>query len=457
MSQFHTRILPLQKTDESTRPNDFGLEFKDAVLPTFHDPCESLDIAFTSNVTRESMNAAAQEIQSGGLVAFPTETVYGLGACALRSDAAERIYSAKNRPADNPLIVHISDRRMMSQILPKDYQVNKACDALMKAFWPGPLTLLFPVGRSDTNEPLVPSTVTCGQPTVGLRMPSHPVARALIGISGVPIAAPSANASGKPSPTTAQHVMDDLGERQVLRYILDGGKCNIGLESTVVDATTAPEEVRVLRPGGVSVEQLSYELSQAGLQNLRVRVHGKDLVTTAAQEAAPTTPGMKYRHYSPEARVILIHISDDNACPSLQSIMQDVIAQTGKSRPTRVGVLSALDSPLVKLLGLSDLTAWALHASNEDRLSPVYSADHTQVCFYSLGRQATPEVAAQRLFDGLRTLDTCVSWNGESHICDVIFTDSLPEHGVGLAIMNRLKKAASKTVFIRNEMTINKH
>lgn len=452
MSNYNTKLLQLESAIHTTKPSDFGLMFSDAESnssSSFQDPCEILQVSFTSDVTQQSLEKAAAHIRAGELVAFPTETVYGLGACALRTDAAERIYRAKNRPADNPLIVHISDRRMLSQLVPKDFHMNKACDTLIKAFWPGPLTLLFPVGRNEQDEPYVPTTVTCDQPTVGIRMPSHPVARALIAMAGVPIAAPSANASGRPSPTTAEHVLDDLGQRQVLSCILDGGKCDIGLESTVVDATTVPNEVRILRPGGISVEQLTRELNRAGLSDIVIRVYGKDLPGNLSENVKPTTPGMKYRHYSPEARVILIQLRENHVCTSMNDVLHDALSSCVEDHVPHVGVMCALDSPLVQLLKVPDLVQWTKQATMDDYLSPVYRTEHFQLCFYSLGYQDAPDIAARRLFDGLRTLDACVPWHDETRTCDVIISESLPEHGVGLAIMNRLKKAASRSICVR--------
>ncbi|WFD19404.1 L-threonylcarbamoyladenylate synthase [Malassezia caprae] len=444
MSQIHTRILPVPHVSSSLLPADFGLHFSDASQreSDVQEPLEKLQVSFLSEQSKHSLQTAAEHLRSGELVAFPTETVYGLGACALRSDASERIYAAKNRPADNPLIVHISDTHMLHQLLPSPFQINEACWALMRAFWPGPLTLLFPVGRASDGSPVVPSTVTCGQPTVGVRMPSHPVARSLIALAGVPIAAPSANASGRPSPTAAAHVMNDLGPRHVLSYIVDGGECHVGVESTVVDATTVPGEVRVLRPGGITVEQLTEVLRP--FPSLSLRVYGKDLARNAAQEAAPTTPGMKYRHYSPDARVLLVS-DGTQADPTLSHVIQSAASSLECERDVRVGLMFALDSPLLLSLDVPAIHHWAQsHPLN--RLSPVLQMPGLQLCLYSLGQRSEPETAAQRLFDGLRTLDSCVPWSGQEGACDLIVAEEVDETGVGLAIMNRLRKAASSTV-----------
>ena len=193
----------------------------------------------------EALNLAAKLIRDGQLVAFPTETVYGLGANALDPEAVARIFAAKNRPGDNPLIAHISD---VSQLLPLiDCEPGPVAQRMMDAFWPGPLTMIFPRAK------LVPANLSAGLATVSVRLPSHPVARALISAAGVPIAAPSANRSGRPSPTTAAHVFEDMNG--VIPLILDGGECAVGLESTVVDMTC--DVPRILRPGGITAEMIA--------------------------------------------------------------------------------------------------------------------------------------------------------------------------------------------------------
>jgi len=224
-----------------------------------------------------------QLIHEGQVVAFPTETVYGLGANALDASAVKKIFLTKKRPADNPLIVHVSSEEMLAPLVS---EIPDGARVLMKEFWPGPLTILFPT--SDR----VPPEVTCGQPTVAIRMPVHPIARKLIELSNVPIAAPSANLSGRPSPTSADHVYQDLKDR--CACIIDGGECDVGLESTVVDL----KRKKILRPGGVTLEQL-----QKFVPGIEVYSQEKD---TEGLVSAPPTPGLKYRHYSPQAQVFLI-------------------------------------------------------------------------------------------------------------------------------------------------------
>ncbi|WFD41787.1 L-threonylcarbamoyladenylate synthase [Malassezia psittaci] len=430
-------------------------------------PDGALKVEIGSATTKNSLEVAASHLAAGELVALPTETVYGLGACALTSEAVVKIFQAKGRPMDNPLIVHISDRKMLSSILPADFEPSRACSVLMNKFWPGPLTLLFPVGAKD-GQPSIPTSVTCGQSTVGVRMPCHPIARAIISMANMPIAAPSANASGKPSPTTAQHVYHDMSQRGVLRYIVDGGECSVGLESTVIDTVTAPNEVRILRPGGISVEAIADALKSERLlaesmpakdDAVHLRVYGKTMERSATAEQNPTTPGMKYRHYSPEARVFLARYSSQ--ADTLSRFLdrkfhppadprhdeQSVTIPAQNSERFRIGIMCTIDSPLftcVTSMLAASLKSWL---ESGDRISPVMFCKAYQICIYSLGSRRTPETAAHRLFDGLRTLDSEVQWK-EGKACDLILVEEIPETGIGLAVMNRLEKAATETVEI---------
>ncbi len=234
-----------------------------------------------------AVQRAVATLQAGDVVAIPTETVYGLAANALSASAVGRIYAAKNRPSDNPLIIHISSLDMLAGLYPAGWELPPIYEQLARELWPGPLTILVP------RSPLVPDAVTCGLPTMAVRMPAHPVALALIAACGFPLAAPSANSSGRPSPTLASHVLDDLGGR--IPLVLDGGPCTCGVESTVLDGLRSPPAI--LRPGGVTREQL---VRYPGLE--AVQTYRRDFVDEQL-EAAPTTPGMKYRHYSPNAQV----------------------------------------------------------------------------------------------------------------------------------------------------------
>lgn len=512
----------------STQPNDEELGYPDRAFHTELLPCEiSSSLTFTeagpsrynpdsepftrakphisSPITQASLETAAAHLRSGQLVSFPSETVYGLGANALSQSAASKIYAAKKRPADNPLIVHISDLTMLDSLLPPTYQMSEAYQALLKAFWPGALTLLFPV---DAEKPAVPNVVTCGHPSVAVRVPSHPIARALIATSGLPMAGPSANASGRPSPTTADHVMRDLGgaldsacigsasseePKGRLKYILDGGPCQVGVESTVVDGITAANEIRVLRPGGVTVEQITSVLQKAGLaEKVKLRVYGKDMEPSAEQESNPTTPGMKYRHYSPTARVVMLLPAKLFAraitCPSSSSSGADASAQvvnslinnSSSSQITtapqtfanvvlnqitnhlpnipvdgrvNVGLMMTSDSELSRLI-TSSSTPTSTFSTNGGKTAHLNllpprslpSLESVTIHPFDLGPTDQPEVYAQRMFDGLRTLDEGPLLGADK--CDLIFVEALDDAGVGLAVMNRLKKAASATVVL---------
>lgn len=233
---------------------------------------------------------AAEILRTGGLVGIPTETVYGLAANALDGRVVAKIFAAKGRPVDNPLIVHIS---AMEQMIPLVKQIPASAKALAEAFWPGPLTIILP--KTD----LIPHEVSPGLDTVSIRFPAHPLAQQIISAAGVPLAAPSANLSGSPSPTCARHVMDDMDGR--IEAVLDGGDCGVGLESTVI--TLATEVPRLLRPGGITHEQLEKVLGKVEID---------PAVTHQLQEGAKAaSPGMKYKHYAPKAKVILLRGGQD--------------------------------------------------------------------------------------------------------------------------------------------------
>lgn len=317
---------------------------------------------------------AASFLQNNEVVAFPTETVYGLGGNATSTEAVEKIFNAKGRPGDNPLIVHISNRLQLEKLVT---EVPTVAEKLMDSFWPGPLTLIF-----QAKENAVSHRVTAGLSTVGIRMPDHPVALALIEKSGLPLAAPSANLSGKPSPTTAQHVFDDLDGK--ISGIVDGGATGVGLESTVVDCT---EEIpTILRPGGVTKEQIE-------------EVIGRVEVDPSLKEAheAPKSPGMKYTHYAPKAPLFIV----EGTTHFLQ-LLVDKEKSTGK----KVGVLGT-DETVVS-----------------------YSADVVLTC----GSRRNLSSIAHHLYDSLRRFD--------NEKIDIIFSETFPRVGVGEAIMNRLEKAA---------------
>ena len=329
-------------------------------------------IVFDSKHKKRAMEEAAELIKSGDIVAFPTETVYGLGANAFDENAVAKIFAAKGRPADNPLIVHIAKKDQLSEIV---LEVPLIAKKLIKKFWPGPLTIVFKKSQK------IPSNVTAGLDTVAVRMPAHKVALDLIKKAGVPIAAPSANSSTRPSPTCAQHVYDDLNGK--IPYIIDGGTCKVGLESTVL--SLANEKAIILRPGKVTLEQIQKTIGKLG----KVSVANQLI-----NNQTPSSPGMKYRHYSPTAEVILVENGNDFEKKVFEN-----------SSDKKVGVIS-----FSKELGLRD----------------EFFFDKSLTAY------------ARSLFSALRELDDrCV---------DVIIVEGVEEKALGLAIMNRLRKAASKII-----------
>ena len=243
---------------------------------------------------------AAAILREGGLVGIPTETVYGLGANGLDPQAVARIFAAKGRPQDNPLILHIPEASWLDRYC---QSIPERAWALAEAFWPGPLTLILP------RKPEVPDAVTAGLDTVGMRCPAHPLCRAIIRLAGVPVAAPSGNTSGRPSPTTAQHMLEDMDGK--IDGIVDGGPCAVGVESTIVDLTVMPP--RLLRPGGVTLEQLRDALGEVAVDPAVTRLMG------AGEQ--PRAPGMKYRHYAPKAPVTVVQGAPAAAARYIQAHM----------------------------------------------------------------------------------------------------------------------------------------
>ncbi len=334
---------------------------------------------------RQSLERAAEILRAGGLVALPTETVYGLGANALDRAAVERIFAAKSRPAWDPIIVHIASEAMLERLAE---EVPAAARKLMEHFWPGPLTLLLLRTRT------VPDAVTAGRPLVGVRMPAHPVALELIRRAGVPVAAPSANRFGHISPTTAQHVLDDLDGR--IDAILDAGPSQRGVESTVLDVATTP--MTIYRPGAVTAEQIREVAGAVELYRDAGALH------ETPAEALPS-PGVGIRHYAPRARLVLLEAKNLEAPLVELSARLDAAA---KSEPGgRVGVM------------LPDGVA-APAAIAKERV-------------FLWGRWNAPEELAQRLYAGLRALDAAG--------CTVILCPLPRAEGIGAAIRDRLKKA----------------
>ncbi|OAQ28388.1 translation factor [Linnemannia elongata AG-77] len=379
--------------------------------------------------TRHVLDQAAHILRAGQVVGMPTETVYGLASNALDSIAAQRIFKAKNRPQDNPLIVHVSSLKMLRSIL-KDNIIPDVYDDLIRTYWPGPLTLLFP--RSS----LIPNEITCGQATVAVRFPSHPITRALISACDRPLAAPSANSSGKPSPTLASHVMDDLAGK--IPMVIDGGQCSFGIESTVVDGLRVPPAI--LRPGGITFEQIR---QVKGME--KVQVYKKHF-TDAAMEQAPTTPGMKYRHYSPEAEVVLVeYIKTEDSPVSNGSgptgqygrILKEIekLKQEGKKR---FGILRT--SFTTTTPSAAAAAAVITHPNGTTHLQD--DREDENVIEFPLGQGSKPEDVARELFRGLRYLD--------DQKVDCIFVEGISEDDEGLAVMNRVRKAASRTISLES-------
>lgn len=332
------------------------------------------------------LDLAAEGIKRGELVAFPTETVYGLGADALNEDAVKNVYLAKGRPSDNPLIVHVSSKEMVWQYAVGESEMVRS---LMDAFWPGPLTLIFSV-RPDS---LLSKTVTGGLDTAAFRMPNHPLSLALISQVNTPLVGPSANTSGKPSPTTAEHVLHDLKGK--IYGVLDGGKSNVGIESTVLDLSQ-PQSPTILRPGIITAEELEAVIGPVYLD-----------ANLSSETEAPRAPGMKYKHYSPDVPVIMVEGD---------TTVWNRAIQTYQAKGYRVGVL-----------GNKQLL---------DKLS------HLEFEGYELSTKRDVIDAMAHLFDGLRALDT--QFVGSQGI---ILAETYPEIEQGIAFMNRLKKAANQTFF----------
>lgn len=343
-------------------------------------------VARDNYIKDEELKEASAVIRSGGLVAFPTETVYGLGGDATNPEASRKIYAAKGRPSDNPLIVHIADFSQLRNIVA---EVPQEAEKLAEAFWPGPLTMI--LRKND----VIPYETTGGLDTVAIRMPSHPVARVFLQDSGCMIAAPSANTSGRPSPTTAQHVWEDLHGK--IEILLDGGPVGIGIESTIVDLSE--ERPMILRPGFITQEMLSAVLGDVGVDPGLASENSKQ---------PPKAPGMRYRHYAPKADLTLVEGTMEEVISKINALTREAQAM-GKS----VGVLATEE--------------------NKD----CYVADHVIV----IGQRQDEAEIARHLFDVLRQFDDLQ--------VDLIYSESFVAAGVGQAIMNRLLKAAGhKRIFV---------
>lgn len=333
-----------------------------------------------NNIDVETIKMAGQILRDGGLVAFPTETVYGLGGDALNKESSRKIYAAKGRPSDNPLIVHIADMDKLEEIVE---EIPLAARKLAESFWPGPLTMV--LRKSD----MVPFETTGGLQTVAVRMPNHKVALELIRAAGGYVAAPSANTSGKPSPTLARFVKEDMDGR--IDMILDGGQVGIGLESTIVDLTG--EQPMILRPGYVTKDMLE--------QVLEMPVASDKTMMSADTKEAPKAPGMKYRHYAPQGELTIIAGEEEKVVEKINSLTEAM-----RAKGEKVGVIGT-DATIAR-----------------------YRADSVK----SAGNRKEEETVAKELYRILREFD-------EEKVT-VIYSEAFEETGIGQAIMNRLLKAA---------------
>ena len=332
----------------------------------------------TKYLTEKDLPQAAEIIRRGGLVGIPTETVYGLGANGLDPKAVSRIFKAKGRPQDNPLILHITDVSWLERYCK---EIPLTAYKLAEAYWPGPMTMILP--RKD----MVPDAVTAGLDTVGMRCPSHILCHELIRLADVPIAAPSGNTSGRPSPTTADHVREDMDGK--IDAIVDGGPCSVGVESTIIDLTCTPP--RLLRPGGISLEQLRAVLGQVDVDPAVTRLLG------AGEK--PKAPGMKYRHYAPKAPVT-------------------VVSGDPKTSAEYIAAHAAPEDGVICF----------------DEFMPLFTSRTGTRPVMDLGPAGDKEEQARHIFDALRSFDhTQVA---------AIWAQCPDTEGIGLAITNRLNKAA---------------
>ncbi|MBV7272350.1 threonylcarbamoyl-AMP synthase [Clostridiaceae bacterium UIB06] len=333
-----------------------------------------------NKLDKDIMQKAGEVIRSGGLVVFPTETVYGLGANALDTKAVKKIFEAKGRPQDNPLIVHIADVEEIEALVS---EVPELAKKFMERFWPGPMTIILP------KSSVIPDVTSASLPCVGIRMPSNIIARELIRAAKVPIAAPSANISGRPSPTDVQRCVEDLSGK--VDYIIGGKICDIGLESTVIDCTTQP--TCVLRPGGITLEMLK-EVDENTYIDPAVMIKPE-------KDFKPKAPGMKYRHYAPKAPVKIVQGDLKKTIEKINKIVQNYIDENKV-----VGIMAT------------------------DETMEYYSKG----VIISLGSRENMISVSHSLFETLRKFD--------DEKVDVIISEAFEEKGVGVAVMNRLKKSA---------------
>lgn len=336
-----------------------------------------------SNIDIKAIQEAGKVIRQGGLVAFPTETVYGLGANALDQSAVKKIFEAKGRPQDNPLIIHVADFEIGDFV----QETPSIALDLMKNFWPGPLTIILKKSK------LIPEITSAGLDSVGIRMPSNTIARELIRSAGVPIAAPSANISGKPSPTDVRRCIEDLSGK--IECILGGYTCEIGLESTIVDCTVYPP--CVLRPGGVTLDMLHKVDSRIYMDEAIMNKPSNDL--------KPKAPGMKYRHYAPKAPLEIVQGDLQKTIAKINEIVQNYIDDN-------------------KMVGIM---------ATDETIS-----EYRNGYVLSMGSRKDLNTIGKNLFEILRSFDDAG--------VDIILSEAVEEKGIGIAIMNRLKKSAGYNI-----------
>ena len=370
-----------------------------------------------NHIKDEELKEAASILRSGGLVAFPTETVYGLGGNALDEDAARKIYAAKGRPSDNPLIAHVS---CVEEVAPLVKEIPEAGRKLMEAFWPGPLTMIFPKSEK------VPYGTTGGLDTVAIRMPDDPVANRLIALAGVPVAAPSANTSGRPSPTTADHVWQDMNGR--IEMIIDGGPVGIGVESTIVDVSSAVPSV--LRPGAITMEMLAEVLGEVSVDPA--------ILGPLSADVRPKAPGMKYKHYAPKADLTLVEPGTGTERESGAEQVTGAEQKTGADRNTGADPEIGLDETQLQAMirKVRELSREKIEAGYK---VGVICTDESRGCYTdgevrSIGARKSQASVAHNLYALLREFDDLG--------VDYIFSESFPKDHLGQAIMNRLSKAA---------------
>lgn len=332
------------------------------------------------NINKLEIEECGEILRNGGLVAFPTETVYGLGANALDPNAIKKIFEVKGRPQDNPLIVHISD---FEDIKPLVVDVPEIANKIMNKFWPGPLTIIL------KKSSIIPSVTCAGLDSVGIRMPSNDIARQIIRASKVPIAAPSANISGRPSPTDAERCIEDLDGK--IECIVSGEKCDVGVESTIVDCTTYPP--CILRPGGLTLEMLKSIDDNIYIDSAIMKKIDKDF--------KPKAPGMKYKHYAPKAPVKIIQGDLTKTIAKINEMARGYIEQN------KVVGIMATDESL---------------------------KEYNNAVVISLGSREEMSSIARNLFETLRSFD--------DNKVDIILSEAFEEKGIGIAVMNRLKKSA---------------